>query len=237
MLGVVPRPNLPCYRANFWIGRENFTKMFILIIMTLILIWLIYKAYTKPNVDENSIEVDNRKFIEEQLRIIQAASEGQITEERKEYLLWLTNLKAKEAEHKKLALKHDNENIARGHFYNIEKITHNEFEHLCANLLRCHGWHRVVVTRASGDQGIDVIAYYGDKKAVFQCKKYGSPVGNKAVQEIISGRLVERADIAAVVSNAAYTRSAKQLASKGGVYLLHHTDLWEFAERILKLSK
>lgn len=41
-------------------------------------------------------------------------------------------------------------------------------------------------------------------------------------------RLHERADQAIVVSNAAYTKAARQLAGTTGVILLHHDDLVTF---------
>ncbi len=69
-------------------------------------------------------------------------------------------------------------------------------------------------------------------KAVFQCKKYAQPVGNGAVQEIAAGKQHEQADIAAVVSNATYTPSAKQLAGTTGVYLLHYSELHGFADKL-----
>ena len=66
----------------------------------------------------------------------------------------------------------------------------------------------------------------------FQCKKYTSPIGNKAVQEIIAGKQFVQADIAAVVSNSRYTSSAKQLANVTGVYLLHYSELKQFNKTI-----
>ncbi|MFZ2452195.1 MAG: restriction endonuclease [Methylovulum miyakonense] len=113
----------------------------------------------------------------------------------------------------------------------IEPLSPIEFEHFCADILEANGW-QARVTQASGDQGIDVIAEYGGKKAVFQCKKYTSPVGNKAVQEAIAGKQFAGASIAAVVSNATYTPSAKQLANTTDVYLLHYSELAQFKERI-----
>lgn len=114
---------------------------------------------------------------------------------------------------------------------NIDSLDPIEFEHYCADMLRNDGWD-ARVTQASGDQGIDVIANYGNVKAVFQCKKYGQPVGNGAVQEIAAGKQHEQADIAAVVSNATFTPSAKQLAGTTGVYLLHYSELQGFAEKL-----
>lgn len=114
---------------------------------------------------------------------------------------------------------------------NIDLINPVQYEHHCAALLSNSGWN-TRVTQASGDQGIDVIATYGNVKAVLQCKKYSQPVGNAAVQEIIAGKQFEQAHIAAVVSNATYTASAKQLANATNVYLLHHDELSEFAARL-----
>jgi restriction system protein len=113
----------------------------------------------------------------------------------------------------------------------VDSLDPIQFEHFCADMLRNDGWN-ARVTQASGDQGIDVIAHLGDIKAVFQCKKYSQPVGNAAVQEIFAGKQHEQAHVAAVVSNASYTPSAKQLASTTGVHLLHFSELPQFAERL-----
>lgn len=99
-----------------------------------------------------------------------------------------------------------------------------EYEHLIADELRKFGW-AARVTVASGDQGIDVIAEKNGSKMVVQCKHYSGNVGNDAVQQIIAGKTYEGANFAAVVSNAEFTLSAKQLASKAGVFLLHHNQL------------
>lgn len=113
----------------------------------------------------------------------------------------------------------------------VDALDPVQFEHHCADLLNSSGWN-ARVTQASGDQGIDVIAMYGNVKAVLQCKKYSQPVGNAAVQEIIAGKAFEQAHVAAVVSNATYTPSAKQLASTTGIHLLHLSELPQFAERL-----
>lgn len=113
----------------------------------------------------------------------------------------------------------------------VANLSPNDFEHYCANILSQNGWE-ARVTKASGDQGIDVIATYGNIKAVFQCKKYSNPVGNGAVQEIVAGKQFEQANIAAVVSNIGYTASAKQLAQSTGTYLLHYSELADFHNKI-----
>jgi len=98
------------------------------------------------------------------------------------------------------------------------------FEHHCADILRQQGW-AAQTTRASGDQGIDVLAERAGVRIVIQCKYYSKPVGNAAVQEAFAALAHARAQIAAVVTNSRYTRSALQLGRDTGVYLLHVSDL------------
>ncbi len=116
---------------------------------------------------------------------------------------------------------------------NVDLLSPLAFEHYCADILSANGW-KARVTQASGDQGIDIIAQYANINVAFQCKKYSSAIGNQAVQQIIAGKQYIRADIAAVVSNAKYTHSAKQLASSTGVYLLHYSELKTFKDRLLQ---
>lgn len=104
------------------------------------------------------------------------------------------------------------------------EISPIEYEQLVANVLQENGWN-TRLTAATGDQGIDVIAEKQGVKVVIQCKLYSSPVGNAAVQEAIAGKSFERADFAAVVTNAGFTRAARQLASSSGAFLLHHDQL------------
>lgn len=99
-----------------------------------------------------------------------------------------------------------------------------EYEHLCADILRGQGWESRV-TQGSGDQGVDVLAIKDGVMLAVQCKKYSTPVGNKAVQEVIAGVGFYGASIGAVVTNNTYTPSARQLANSHNILLLHHDDL------------
>ncbi|MBX9867436.1 MAG: restriction endonuclease [Burkholderiales bacterium] len=114
------------------------------------------------------------------------------------------------------------------------KMTPYEYEHFVANVLSQSGWD-CIVTKSSGDQGIDVIATKKQKKVVAQCKLYSRSVGNTAVQEITAGRMHKNADYAIVVSNSTYTKSAIQLASTTNVLLLHHSNLNDL-DRLLNLT-
>ena len=99
-----------------------------------------------------------------------------------------------------------------------------EFEVYCAETLRAYGWSANRMPLAH-DQGVDVIAEKNGVRVVLQCKRYSNPVGNKAVQEIVAGRAHQQAHYGAVVTNNSYTRSARELATTNGIWLLHVSEL------------
>ena len=108
-------------------------------------------------------------------------------------------------------------------------MTGLEFEDYCGVILRKSGWD-ADVTRASGDQGADIIARRGGVKAVFQCKLYKKrSVGNAAVQQAHAARLHYRADIAVVVGDTGFSDSAEVLAATTNVELLDHRQLRSWA--------
>jgi restriction system protein len=110
-------------------------------------------------------------------------------------------------------------------------ISPSDYEQLCADTLRASGW-TVRVCGGSGDQGVDLVAERDGRCAVFQCKLYSKPVGNSAVQEVHTGRVFHGANIAAVVTPAGYTPSARAAAEQTGVLLLHHAQLAAFGEEV-----
>lgn len=111
-----------------------------------------------------------------------------------------------------------------------------EYEQYCASILSRGGW-AVRPTPATGDRGADVVADKNGLRLVVQCKLYGQPVGNKAVQEIYSARPLYSADHACVVAPRGYTAQAERDAHAPGVRLLHHSDLAEFSNEIAARAK
>jgi restriction system protein len=109
-------------------------------------------------------------------------------------------------------------------FLYSENMLPVEYERFCAFRLEICGW-TCELTKGSGDQGADVIARKGGILLVIQCKKYSSPVGNGAVQEVVAAKGHLRANFAAVVSNAPFTRSAIELATSTRTLLLNHSEL------------
>ena len=94
-----------------------------------------------------------------------------------------------------------------------------KYEKKCARKMRWKGFRQVELTKGSGDQGIDIIGKKGRKKYGIQCKYYKGTVGNKAVQQALSGIIYYDLDVAVVMTNSTFTRQARELAEKSGVLL------------------
>ena len=106
------------------------------------------------------------------------------------------------------------------------------FEQWVADKLKIKGWD-VVVTPASGDQGIDVIARKDGVSVGIQCKLYTGAVSNTAVQEVIAGAMYHGLTKGAVLTNAKYTQSAINLAASAKVVLMSHYDLSDPDRKLL----
>ena len=102
---------------------------------------------------------------------------------------------------------------------NYDDMDGYQFEQFCAEIMKYNGYKKVSVTQGSGDNGVDVIAYKDNLKYVIQCKCYSSNIGNKAVQEVFTGKQMYNADIAIVMTNRYFTQSAIQTAKSTNVLL------------------
>lgn len=113
---------------------------------------------------------------------------------------------------------------------NFDNMEGHEFEFFCANLLKNNGYEKINVTRGSGDQGIDIIAYRDGIKYGIQCKCYNSDIGNKAVQEVFAGKTFYECHIGVVLTNQYFTKSATELAKKNGIILWDRNKLISMVE-------
>ena len=112
---------------------------------------------------------------------------------------------------------HENHNVIKK---NINDMSGIEFEEYCCDVLKYRGFKRIERTPDSGDNGVDIVAYKDDYRYAFQCKRYSGKVGNKAVQEVYSGKVYYKCAFAAVISNSTYTKAAIELAEKLDVELI-----------------
>lgn len=135
------------------------------------------------------------------------------------------------------------EKVISGEINNIEldkiddEMDGYNFENCSANLLLNNGFNNVKVTQYSGDFGVDIIAYKDDIKYAIQCKKYSSPVGIKAVQEVIGSKTMNDCHVAVVLTNNFFTSSAKELAKKNNVLLWDRNKLKELINNLHEHKK
>lgn len=102
-----------------------------------------------------------------------------------------------------------------------------EFEQFCIQLLKANDFSNVSATKASGDQGIDILAEKDSIKYGIQCKCYRSNIGNAAVQEAYSGSKFYNCHVAVVLTNRSFTPAAVELAKKTGVILWDRQKLMQ----------
>lgn len=104
--------------------------------------------------------------------------------------------------------------------YQIDSMDGHSFEHFSKELLFKDGFYNLVVTRGSGDQGIDIIGNKDGMRIGIQCKKYSAKVSNKAIQEAFAGKAFYNLDEVYVLTNNYFTDSAIELAYATNVILL-----------------
>ena len=103
-------------------------------------------------------------------------------------------------------------------FNDIDLLSGYEFEEFIEELFTKMGYLSTR-TKASGDQGIDVLAEKDGRKFGIQTKCYGSKVNNSAVQETVAGIAYYNCDRGIVITNNYFTKSAEDLASKNNIIL------------------
>lgn len=114
--------------------------------------------------------------------------------------------------------------------YKVTRITNyivsdgTSYEYHVKEELESNGWNARVIG-GSGDQGIDIIATKSNIKLAIQCKNWKNTVGNRAVQEIYSGKIHVAADFAVVITSSSYTPKAYELAHTTRVVLIHTNEI------------
>lgn len=111
----------------------------------------------------------------------------------------------------------------------IDLMSGIEFENFIGGLFFSYGY-KYSVTKASGDQGIDVILEKDGQKIGVQCKRYNNKISNSAIQEVVAGISYYHLDKAIVVTNNYFTKSAEELARANNV------ELWDRDVLKLKLN-
>jgi restriction system protein len=111
----------------------------------------------------------------------------------------------------------------------VDQMSGVEFEEFVAAQLRTRGWS-VIRTASTGDYGVDLIAKKDGTCMAIQCKRLARAVGVAAVQQVVSGARHHGCNQAVVVTNQAFTKAARQLATTHRCRLVGREQLHIWAQ-------
>ena len=103
------------------------------------------------------------------------------------------------------------------------------FEDFVAEIFEELGYD-VEKTKASGDQGVDLIVRGKGKVTAVQLKGYGGSVGNKAIQEVYAGKAFYQCNDCLAVTNSHFTSGAIKLARSVGCKLIDGQSIPELID-------
>lgn len=105
----------------------------------------------------------------------------------------------------------------------INSLSGIEFENICKNLIENMGFS-VETTKASGDGGIDLIAYNHEPvfsgKYIIQCKRYSGSVGEPIIRDLYGVITSERANKGILMTTGYFTKSAIAFAEGKPIELI-----------------
>jgi hypothetical protein len=113
----------------------------------------------------------------------------------------------------------------------MNHMTPTEFEHYVATLFEGLGYS-AIVTKQSGDGGIDIILNSGDGKASVQVKRYAeSFVGRPDIQKLVGASIKDFKKMYFVTSSD-FTAEARAYAQDHGVLLVNGEELLSMSKRV-----
>lgn len=110
----------------------------------------------------------------------------------------------------------------------INSLSGIQFENVCQNLIEHMGFS-VETTKASGDGGIDLIAYNHEPvlsgKYIIQCKRYSGSVGEPIIRDLYGVITSERANKGILMTTGHFTKSAISFAEGKQIELIDGAKL------------
>ncbi len=107
---------------------------------------------------------------------------------------------------------------------NIDFMEGIEFEQYLKKLLSSRGYF-VQMTRASGDLGVDLVAFRSDEKIAIQAKRYNKKVSRRAISDAVAGMNHYGCNKSMVITNNFFTPDAIKLAASTGCTLIDRDKL------------
>jgi HJR/Mrr/RecB family endonuclease len=103
---------------------------------------------------------------------------------------------------------------------NLNIMTGLEFESFLEKVFTVLEYPEVVKTKASGDQGVDLVIGDGKSRIAVQAKLFQGTVGNDSVQQAFTGMVHYQCNRCVVITNSTFTKSAIELAESTGCKLI-----------------
>ena len=101
----------------------------------------------------------------------------------------------------------------------MNSLSPDGFEFFIADLMRQFGW-QAQLTRASGDDGVDVLCINEDGvKCAIQCKRYSKKVGVSTVRELEGAKVMYDCQEAILATTDEFTASSFETAKKLNITL------------------
>lgn len=96
----------------------------------------------------------------------------------------------------------------------ISATSWQAFERLVSRLLIVEGYKYVAVVGCSGDEGADVLALKGNKRWLFQVKRWAAPIGVEVVNRTVAAMRSYEADVPVIVSKSGFVPEVSQLRNR-----------------------
>lgn len=106
----------------------------------------------------------------------------------------------------------------------VDLLEGKEFEQFLSEIFKAEGYS-VLLTKATGDFGADLVATKGKTRIVIQAKRYSKTVGSHAVQEIMGAKRHYYATDAMVITNNFFSNEAIELAIENDIKLIDRNSL------------
>ena len=163
---------------------------------------------------ENNVAIENNRLAISNAQEELAASESKLAKYRV----------LEEERKKKNAFEIRASNLWREPWRNLRGVA---FERFIACVFK-HLGYQIEETPVSGDQGVDLIVFVGERRIAVQVKGYADAVSNSAIQEVVAGMKFHRCSSTCVVTNSRFTKSALQLASANDCFLVQEANFEDF---------
>jgi restriction system protein len=121
-------------------------------------------------------------------------------------------------------LRAQNRKIRALQVADIDSMTGTQFELYLEKVLRSRGY-RVVITGASGDMGVDLVASRAQDRIAIQVKRHTGTVSRRAISDAVAGMHHYQCNRAMVITNSHFTPDAITLARSTRCALIDRSAL------------